>query len=202
MFVGLLTVVLVLSAGSLAAYAFARMSFRGNQVIFFAIFLGMTFPETARIGPLLTWMYKLRLVDTPWALVLAYAAASLPFAILMMRAFFRGFPGELEDAAWIDGCSNLQFFWRILLPLSTPALFTLGIFTFMNAWNEFLIALLLISKDTFRTLPLGLMAFQAEFYTNFALSFAGINITALPVILVYVLFQRNFIAGITAGSIK
>ncbi|MBV7328510.1 carbohydrate ABC transporter permease [Chloroflexi bacterium TSY] len=200
--IGLLTAVVVLTTGSLAAFAFARMQFRGNQVIFFLIFAGMTFPVTARIAPLLTWMYRLNLVDTRLGLVLAYAAGSLPFAILMMRSFFRQFPQELEDAARIDGCSNLQFFGRILLPLSTPALFTLGIFTFMGAWNEFLIALLLINQDAIRTLPLGLMAFQGEFTTNYALSFAGINIAAVPVFVVYVLFQRNFIAGITAGSLK
>ncbi|MEM7536809.1 MAG: carbohydrate ABC transporter permease [Chloroflexota bacterium] len=200
--IGLLTVMVVLIAGSLAAFAFARMQFPGNQVIFFLIFTGMTFPVTARIAPLLTWMYQLNLVDTRWGLVLAYAAGGLPFAILMMRSFFRQFPQELEDAARIDGCSNLQFFGRILLPLSTPALFTLGIFTFMGAWNEFLIALLLINQDAIRTLPLGLMAFQGEFTTNYALSFAGINIAAVPVFVVYVAFQRNFIAGITAGSLK
>jgi len=200
--VGLLTVVIVLALGSLAAYAFARMRFPGNNTIFFIIFMGMTFPVTARIGPLLTLMYNLHLVDTRWALVFAYAAGSMPFSILMMRSFFRQFPEELEHAAKIDGCSSLQFFLRVLLPLSTPALLTLGIFTFMGAWNEFLIALLLISKNALRTLPLGLMAFQSEYYTDFALSIAGINITALPVILVYVIFQRNFIEGITAGALK
>lgn len=200
--VGVLTVAVVLAAGSLAAFAFARMQFAGNQAIFFIIFIGMTFPVTARIGPLLSLMYRLDLVDSRWALVFSYAAGSMPFSILMMRSFFRQFPEELEQAARIDGCNSLQFFLRVLLPLSTPALLTLGIFTFMGAWNEFLVALLLISKRALRTLPLGLMAFQAEYYTDFALSIAGINITALPVILVYLLFQRNFIEGITAGSLK
>jgi len=200
--VGVLTVAVVLIVGSLAAFAFARMRFAGNRAIFFLIFMGMTFPVTARIGPLLTFMYKLGLVDSRWALVFAYAAGSVPFSILMMRSFFRQFPEELEQAARIDGCSNLQFFLRVLLPLSTPALLTLGIFTFMGAWNEFMIALLLISKNALRTLPLGLMAFQSEFTTDFALSIAGINITAIPVILVYVIFQRSFIEGITAGALK
>jgi raffinose/stachyose/melibiose transport system permease protein len=100
------------------------------------------------------------------------------------------------------GEAHLQFFLRILLPLSTPALVTLGIFTFMGAWNEFIIALFLISKNALWTLPLGLMVFQSQYYTNFALSIAGINITTIPVILVYVLFQRSFIEGITAGALK
>jgi len=200
--IGVLTVAIVLTVGSLAAFAFARMRFAGNRVIFFIIFIGLTFPVTARIGPLLTLMYKLGLVDSRWALVFAYAAGSMPFSILMMRSFFRQFPEELEQAARIDGCSSLQFFLQVLLPLSTPALVTLGIFTFMGAWNEFMIALLLISKNALRTLPLGLMAFQSEYTTDFALSIAGINITAIPVILIYVLFQRSFIEGITAGALK
>lgn len=200
--VGIATVAIVLLVGSLAAFAFARMRFRGNQVVFFLIFMGMTFPPTARIAPLLTFMYRLGLVDTRWALILAYAAGSIPFSVLMMRSFFRQFPEELEHAARIDGCSSLQFFLRVLLPLSKPALLTLSVFTFMNAWNEFLIALLLISRSALRTLPLGLMAFQSEYTTDYALSIAGINITALPVILVYIGFQRTFIEGITAGSLK
>ena len=200
--VGICTVAIVLAVGSLAAYAFARMRFRGNRLIFALIFLGMTFPQTARLGPLLTLMYKLHLVNTRWALMLAYSAGSLPFSILMMRSFFRGFPEELEQAARIDGCSSLQFFVRVLLPLSMPALTTLGIFAFMAAWNEFLEALLLISRDGLRTLPLGLMVFQGEYYTDYALSIAGINITAFPVILVYIVFQRRFIEGLTAGSLK
>lgn len=200
--IGVATVAIVLTIGSLAAFAFARMQFVGNQVIFFIIFMGMTFPVTARLGPLLTLNFKLGLINTHWGLVFAYAAGSIPFAVLMMRSFFRQFPPELEAAARIDGCSNLQFFLRILLPLSTPALLTMGIFTFMNVWNEFMIALVLISSDKVRTLPLGLMAFQSEYTTNYALSIAGINIIAFPVIIIYIVFQRNFIKGITAGALK
>ncbi len=173
------------------------MRFAGNQAIFFIIFIGMTFPVTARLGPLLALNFRLGLVDSRWGLVFAYAAGSIPFAILMMRSFFRQFPGELEDAARIDGCSSLQFFLRVLLPLFTPALVTLGIFTFMSVWNEFMIALLMISRDVVRTLPLGLMAFQGEYTVDYALSIAGINIIAIPVVIVYIIFQRNFVQGIT-----
>ena len=196
------SVLLVLLLSSLAAYSFAKMRFRGNQLIFFVFLIGMAFPLSAKLGPLLSLMYKLDLANSRVGLILVYVAGSLPFSILMLRAFFTGFPQELEDSAALDGCSRFQFYLRILLPLSKPSLMALGIFVFMNTWNEFFQALLLINEDSKRTLPLGLTAFQDEYFTDFALSFAGINITALPVIVVYIIFQRNLIEGITVGSMK
>lgn len=196
------TVALVLATASLAGYAFARIKFKGNQLIFSLIFIGMTIPLTLRIGPLLSFMDKLGLDNTLGGLILAYTAHNIPFAVLLMRSFFRQFPSELEDAARIDGASKLQFFWQVLLPVSTPALTTLGIFTFMPAWNDFAIALFLLSTRNTRTLPLGLLTFQYEHNTNYALSIAGITMAALPMLIIYIIFQRSFIEGLTAGSLK
>ena len=201
-FITVTSVAIVLFLSSLAAYSFAKMRFRGNQTIFFVFLIGMAFPLSAKLGPLLSLMYELNLANSRIGLILVYVAGSLPFAILMLRAFFQGFPQELEDSAALDGCSRFQFYWRILLPLSKPSLMALGIFVFMGTWNEFFQALLLINEDSKRTLPLGLTAFQDEYFTDFALSFAGINITAVPVIIVYIMFQRNLIEGITVGSLK
>ena len=201
-FITVTSVAIVLLLSSLAAYAFAKMRFPGNQMIFFVFLVGMAFPLSAKLGPLLSLMYELNLANSRFGLILVYVAGSLPFAILMLRAFFQGFPQELEDSAALDGCSRFQFYWRILLPLSKPSLMALGIFVFMGTWNEFFQALLLINEDSKRTLPLGLTAFQDEYFTDFALSFAGINITAVPVIIVYIMFQRNLIEGITVGSSK
>ena len=201
-FVSVMTVALVLLLSSLAAYAFAKMRFSGNQIIFFIFLIGMSFPLSAKIGPLISLMYKLELANSRVGLILVYTAGSLPFAILMLRAFFSGFPQELEDSAALDGCSRFQFYLRILLPLSKPSMMALGIFVFMGAWNEFFVALLLITEDSQRTLPLGLTSFQDEYFTDFALSFAGINITAIPVIVIYIIFQRNLIEGITVGAVK
>ena len=201
-FITVTSVAIVLVLASLAAYAFAKMRFPGNQMIFFVFLIGMAFPLSAKLGPLLSLMYELNLANSRFGLILVYVAGSLPFAILMLRAFFQGFPQELEDSAALDGCSRFQFYWRILLPLSKPSLMALGIFVFMGTWNEFFQALLLINEDSKRTLPLGLTAFQDEYFTDFALSFAGINITAVPVIIVYIMFQRNLIEGITVGSLK
>ncbi len=201
-FITVTSVAIVLFLSSLAAYAFAKMRFPGNQMIFFVFLIGMAFPLSAKLGPLLSLMYELNLANSRLGLILVYVAGSLPFAILMLRAFFQGFPQELEDSAALDGCSRFQFYLRILLPLSKPSLMALGIFVFMGTWNEFFQALLLINEDSKRTLPLGLTAFQDEYFTDFALSFAGINITAVPVIIVYIMFQRNLIEGITVGSLK
>ena len=201
-FITVTSVAIVLFLSSLASYAFAKMRFPGNQLIFFIFLFGMAFPLSAKLGPLLSLMYEMNLANSRFGLILVYVAGSLPFAILMLRAFFQGFPQELEDSALLDGCNRFQFYVRILLPLSKPSLMALGIFVFMGTWNEFFQALLLINEDSKRTLPLGLTAFQDEYVTDFALSFAGINITAVPVIVVYILFQRNLIEGITVGSIK
>lgn len=200
--VSLLTVGFVILLGSLAAYSFAKMRFRGNRLIFFVFLLGMAFPVSAKVGPLVSLVYQLGLANTRFGLVVVYTAATLPFAILMLRAFFYDFPQELEDSAALDGCNRFQFYLKILLPLSIPALVTLGIFVFMNSWNEFFLAILLISEDSVRTLPLGLMYFQGEYYQDYSLSLAGINITAIPIIVVYLIFQRSFIEGITAGTTK
>lgn len=202
LFITVTSVALVLLLSSLAAYSFAKMRFPGNQPIFFVFLVGMAFPLSAKLGPLLSLMYELNLANSRLGLILVYVAGSLPFAILMLRAFFQGFPQELEDSAALDGCNRFQFYLRILLPLSKPSLMALGIFVFMGTWNEFFQALLLINEDSKRTLPLGLTAFQDEYFTDFALSFAGINITAVPVIIVYIIFQRNLIEGITVGSVK
>jgi ABC-type glycerol-3-phosphate transport system permease component len=196
------TVILVLFTTSLAGYAFARMNFKANQFIFFLIFTGMTIPLTLRMGPLLSLMDKLRLDNSLGGLVLAYTAHNIPFGILLMRSFFRQFPGEIEDAARIDGASKLQLFLRILLPISKPAFSTLGIFTFMTAWSDFVIALFLLNSNSTRTLPLGLLAFQYERSTDYALSIAGITMAALPVIFIYIIFQNSFIEGLTAGVLK
>jgi ABC-type glycerol-3-phosphate transport system permease component len=200
--VSLVTVSLVILAGTLAAYAFARIKFKGSYLLFFLFYAGMSFPVVTRLAPLMSIANSLKINDSLLGLMLIYAASNLPFGVLMMRSFFRQFPTEIEDAAMIDGASRTQFLMLILLPLSIPALGTLAIFTFMHAWNEFFIAFLLITKDAARTLPLGLLSFQGQYTRNFAYSFAGIMISALPVIVLYILMQRSFIKGLTAGSLK
>ncbi len=196
------TTLFVVILSSLAAYAFARMRFKANNLIFFLFFLGMTVPNPAVMGPLLSLIYKLRLINTLWSLIFPYTALHLPFGILMMRAFFRELPTELEEAARIDGCSSLQLLFFIILPLALPAVSVLAVLNFLVCWNEFYFAVILISDSSKNTLPLGLRAFQGRYVMNYALQFTGINIAAIIPIIIYVVFQRSFIKGATAGSLK
>jgi len=197
---------ITVGVSSMAAYAFARWKFPGSNLLFFLLFLGWIMPIGIKLAPLLTLMHKLKLIDNPLALILPYSAA-VSFTIILLRAFFRGFPQDLEDAARVDGASPLQFFARILLPISRPALFTAFVLSFLSHWNEFLLAFVLINRAEARTAPIGLVAFQGGGGPEGnlgepALIFAAITITALPVLLVYLFFQRHFIEGITAGALK
>lgn len=202
--VATLSSIVVVAVSSLAAYAFARFEFPGSNALFILLFLGWVIPGSIKLAPVLTLMYRLDLVDKTLALVLPYSAG-VSFSIMMMRAFFRAFPKELEDSAAIDGASTLKFFLKVLLPISAPALLTLFVLSFLGHYNEFLMAFLLINRAEARTVSLGLLAFQATDpggLENLALNFAAINVTAIPVIVVYVLFQRHFVQGLTAGAFK
>jgi len=200
--VAFITVLFVVISSSLAAYAFAKMRFKANNLLFFVFFFGMTIPNPAVMGSLLPLIYKLHLTNTLWSLVFPYTASHLPFGILMMRTFFREIPAELEEAARIDGCSSVQLLFLIILPLALPAVFVLVVLTFLGCWNEFYFATVLINDPSRNTLPLGLRAFEGTHTTNFALQFAGINIAAIVPIIIYIIFQKSFIKGATAGSLK
>ncbi len=196
------TSLFVIILSSLAAYAFAKMRFKANNLLFFMFFFGMTVPNPAVMGPLLSLVYKLRLTNTLWSLIFPYTAMHLPFGILIMRTFFRGLPAELEEAARIDGCSSLQLLFLIVLPLALPAIFVLTILTFIGCWNEFYFAVILINDGSRNTLPLGLRAFQGQYAINYALQFTGINIATIIPIIMYVIFQKTFVKGTAAGSLK
>ncbi len=200
--VGAATIVIVVATAALAGFAFARLRFPGNRLLFLIFLFGITVPTPITLAPLLSLMLSLGLVDSLAALVMAYAGHFLPFAILLTRSFFRQFPREIEEAARVDGCSSLDLLWRIVLPLSLPALAVLTVFTFMNVWGEFFIALMLINSKAAKTISLGLIAFEGEYVSRQNLQLAGIVLTAIPVLLVYIIFQRGFIRGITAGSTK
>lgn len=196
------TVILILVFAMLAAYAFARMKFRGKDVLFIFFMVGLTIPMSVLVIPLFYEMRDLKLLSTPWALILPQVAKQLPFAILLLYSFIRDLPGEILDAALIDGCNRRQLLTRIVVPLSTPAMVTLIVFSFMWSWNNFLLPIILIHEDAARTLPVGLNAFRGRFVTDIPMMMAGATITYLPVLLVYVIFQRQFIRGISAGALK
>lgn len=196
------TTLLTLAAASLAGFAFARFSFRGNRFLFGAFVLLMIVPAPASIIPLYVIVYELGLMDTYWALILPYAAGSLPLAVYLMRSTFISIPSELIDAARADGCSHLKAFVRVVMPLSGPGLATAGILTFVNAWNEFLLALIFIHEQSLMTLPLGLQTFIYQYHVEWPLYFAGLTTAIMPLIIVYVIFQRQFVRGLTAGAVR
>jgi raffinose/stachyose/melibiose transport system permease protein len=187
---------------SLAAYAFARATFAGRNVLFYLFLIGLILPFQSIMIPLYYLLRDLQLLGTYWAMIIPSTALGLPFGIFIMRAFFQGLPNELSDAARVDGCNEFDVFWRVILPLAKPGMITLGIFSFLGAWNSFLLPLIYMQREELRPLVVGLMFFQSRYTTSYALTMAGATIVSLPVIIVYIIFQRQFIQGLTAGALK
>jgi raffinose/stachyose/melibiose transport system permease protein len=187
---------------ALAAYPLAKLRFALSMPIFMFFLLGLAVPVQVTLQPLLVMMQQLGIANSIWALIPPYIAFGLPFQIFVMRGFFRLIPGELVEAARLDGASELTIFRKIMLPLSVPALATLFIIDSLATWNEFLIALVLISAKESRTVPVGLLQFQGEFSTQYTLLMAGIVISILPVVFIFIFLQRYFVAGLTRGALK
>jgi ABC-type glycerol-3-phosphate transport system permease component len=187
---------------ALAGYGFARFKFPGAQMIFYAFLLGLMIPFQSLMIPLFYILKDINFLGTYWAMIVPSIALGLSFGIFFMRAFFAGLPTELADAAMIDGCGEWAVFWRVLLPLAGPAVSTLVVLNFMGAWNSFLLPLIYMQKEELRPLVLGLMFFQSRYTRDFPLTMAGATITIVPIIVVYLFFQRQFIQGLTAGAFR
>ncbi|MGQ9629254.1 MAG: carbohydrate ABC transporter permease [bacterium] len=185
---------------SLAGYAFGKIRFWGSNAVFYLFLFGLTIPIQSIIIPLYYILLDLRVLDSPLGVILPSIGG--PFGIFLMRAFFRQLPGELVDAGRIDGCTEFGVFWRIMLPLAKPAMVTLIIITFMGSWNDYLLPLVVLHSDANRTIPLGIVHFQQEYLTDYRLVFAAIVISFTPVIVLYIIFQRQFIQGIAGGALK
>src|SRR5579859_6611371 len=196
------TVVLLLAVACPAAFVFARMSFPGREVIFNVILIGLLLPFAMAILPLYITLRNLQLLNTLWAVILPQAAFALPPTILILRNFFRAIPGELEDATYIDGGTPVDFFWRILLPLARPALAVIVMLNVVASWNNFLLPLIVLNDSNQWTIPLGIMQFQGEHSTEWALVMAYISLMMIPAIIFYLFAERHLIAGLTAGSVK
>lgn len=199
---------------SMAAYAFARLRFRGREVLFILVLGTMMIPAQVTMVPVFIMLKHWPLFGgNDWlgagghGLLNSYPGLVLPsavgaFGIFLLRQFFRTLPRELEDAARIDGCSEAGIYWRIILPLSRPALATLGIFSFTATWNEFLWPLLITSKDSMKTLQVGLQVFQTQYTTNWDLLMAGTVVVTMPVLILFLAGQRYFTKGIALSGIK
>jgi raffinose/stachyose/melibiose transport system permease protein len=194
---------LVLVLGYPLAYALARMRFPGNRAVLGIFAVTLFVPIQLLLIPIYELELQLGIVNTYWALILPYAAGALPFAVIFAATYLRSIPMELEEQAQIDGAGRGRILWRIMIPLSRPALATVVVFTFLNVWNEFVIALTVSQSDSVRTLPVGLLNFSQQFgTTNYPQLFAALTLSAAPVIGVFLLCQRQFIQGLVAGAVK
>ncbi len=202
--VTVISMFLILLIGSMAAYALARFKFKGSGFIQNAFMSGMMFPVFLGIVPLFLLLRNLGMWNNYVGLIASYVAFSLSFTIFILVGFFRSLPHELSEAGMIDGCNHFSVFWRIMLPIAKPGLIAAGIFNFFGIWNEYPLALVIISDDKLRTLPLGIAALvmQQQYETDWGALFAGLVIVMLPTLLVYLFFQRQITEGLTAGAIK
>ncbi len=196
------SVLLLLLCATPVAYALTRYSFKLRTAIFLFFLAGIMIPMRLGVLPLYLLMRDLGLLDTLWSLILTYAASGMPMSVLLLSVFFRGLPGDLEDAARIDGASELTTFARIMVPLARPGIATVTIVNVVPWWNDFFFPLLFITDNAWKTVPLGMQMFFGQHLTNWNLVFTGMVLASLPLLILYLLMSRQFIAGLTAGAVK
>jgi multiple sugar transport system permease protein len=200
--VALLSTLLTLFVSVLAAYALARLQLRGRDLILSGIIAVSTFPLVTLLVPLFETMRALGLLNTWVALILPYTVLSLPVCTLILVAFFEGIPRDLENAAMIDGCTRIGALFKVVVPLSAPGVFTAGIIAFVNAWDEFLLALSFNSNPSLRTLPVGVTLYQGEFAFPWPVISAALIVGIVPVAVLIVVFQERVVSGLTSGGMK
>ncbi|HZE52083.1 MAG TPA: carbohydrate ABC transporter permease [Bradyrhizobium sp.] len=197
-----MTVVLTLIAASMAAFVFAQIKFFGSAMLMNYITMGLLFPAATAILPLFIKVRDLGLLDSYFGVVLPQVAFALAMSILLLRRFFKDIPYELLEAARIDGCSYIEFFRYVTLPLSRPILATVGTIVFVNSWNSYLIPLIMLNSDDLYPWPLGIMVYQGEYSSEWHLILAFVTLTILPTIILFLFAQKHIVAGLTAGAVK
>jgi len=200
--VAVLSTILSLVVASLAAYAIARLNLRRRQLILTCIVASSMFPLVTLLVPIFQTMRSLGLLNTYTALVLPYTVLNLPVCTLVLVGFFQSIPRDLENAAMIDGCTRLGALWRVVVPLAAPGVFTAGILAFVNAWDEFLLALSLNSTPAMRTLPVGITLYQGEFTFPWPIISAALIVAIVPIAVLIALFQERVVSGLTQGGLK
>ncbi|WP_026404511.1 carbohydrate ABC transporter permease [Actinomadura rifamycini] len=196
------TALITVAVSALAAFAFARYAFRGREAFFTLFAVGLMFPPAVAVLPLFVLLRAFGLLDNPLGVILPQAAFALPMTIIILRGFFRTIPGDLEEAAIIDGCSRFAFFWRILLPMARPAIGTVSVLAIVTSWNNFFLPLLVFTNPKWHTIPVGIQQFQGQYSTNYALVFAYIVLAMIPALAFYAVAERQLIGGLTAGATK
>ncbi len=197
-----LTVSITLVVASMAAFVFAHVKFFGSRFLLSYLTMGLLFPAATAVLPLFIKVRDLGLLDTYFGVVLPQVSFGLAMSILLLRRFFKDLPDELLEAAVVDGCSYIGFFRHITLPLSRPIIATVGTISFVQSWNAYLLPLVLLNSDALYPWPLGIMAYQGEYSSDWNLILAFITLTILPTIIIFLLAQKHIVAGLTAGAVK
>jgi raffinose/stachyose/melibiose transport system permease protein len=203
LYIGVFASCVTILFAAMMAYAITRMRFgKVSFLLFQIILLGMLIPNNALLLPIYKMMKQLGFLNTHLALLLPYVANAIPFSVIILAAFMRSLPNEVEEAAVVDGLSASGIFVKIVMPLVIPAVVTVFIINFLGNWNEFLLANYFISNDSLKTLPVGMVGFRDAYNTNYAQMSAGIVFSVLPVLVLYMVLQKQIIEGVTAGSVK
>lgn len=200
--VAISTSFLVTVLASMMAYAFARFEFAGKNIIFYSLLVMLMVPGVVLIIPQFILAKNLGLLNSLPGLTLVYSAGPLAFNTFLLRGFFENLPRELEESAVIDGANPFTIFLRVILPLATPAISTVAVFSFLGAWDEYVLALNFITDESLRTLPIAIANFRGQHATNWGLVFAGSLTAVLPTVLLFIFFQRYFIQGLTSGAVR
>ncbi len=199
--ISFLKVPLGILVGSLAAFALTRLNIKHSTAIFVFFLIGMMLPMQTALVPINIIYSRLNLLNTYFGLFYVYIGFGLSYCILIMRGFMRGIPKDIDEAAYIDGCTKWQLFSRIVFPISKPAIATLFITDFLSTWNEYLLASVIINDNSMKTVPVGIMTFVGEHGTDYGYLCAGVLVAVIPVMVVYLIFQRYFVEGM-AGAVK
>jgi arabinogalactan oligomer/maltooligosaccharide transport system permease protein len=196
--VTLVGVVLAATSG----YAISRYEFKGKKLMLGSLITTQMFPATMLMLPFFIVLSKLHLINKFLGLIIIYSSTALPFCIWQMKGYFDTVPKELEEAAKLDGCSSFMAFYKIILPMSTPALVITGLFSFMSSWSEYLVAAVTLQDPDLYTLPLGLKSFQASLATQWGLYAAGALVVSVPVVVLFIMISKYLVSGLTVGSVK
>lgn len=201
-FIAVATVLLCVGVSAMAGFVFARFAFRGREVLFMLFTVGLMFPFAVAILPLFVLLREFDLLNNPLGVILPQAAFGLPVTIIVLRAFFRAIPAEIEEAATLDGCGPFGFFWRILLPMARPALATVSVLALVASWNNFLLPLVVFGDPTQWTIPVAVSQFNSQYSQNTAAVLAYVVLAMVPALALYAVAERQLVGGLASGATK
>lgn len=201
-FVTSVSVVLSVIISACCAFALSRFEFKGEKIILLIVVGALMLSPQVSLISLYKLLQKLNIYNTYLALIIPYVAFRIPFTTFLIRSYFLDLPREVEDAAYIDGCNSWGVFWKIILPMSKPIVSTASLLAAMQVWNEFMFALVFIEDSNLKTIPIGLMSLRSTLSTDWTVLLAGLSISAIPMVILFIIFQKQFVRGMTSGSVK